>query len=70
MWLRWTAKTTTDGKSPGIPRRHSFSLGHTIAMTPTSDRDNGVLPAPTASQIIDAVPGLNALPGSLAGEAR
>lgn len=52
---------------PGVP---VFSLGRTIAMTPTGDRGNGVLPAPTASQIIDAVSGLNDLLGSLAGEAR
>ena len=39
-------------------------------MTPTGHRGNGVLPAPTASQIIDALPGPNAIPGSLTGEAR
>ena len=35
-----------------------FSLGGTIAMTRTGDRDEGVTPALTASQLIDAVPGL------------
>lgn len=35
-----------------------FSLGGTIAMTRTGDRDDGVTPALTASQLIEAVPGL------------
>src|SRR5438034_519304 len=43
-------------ESPGVVT--VFSLGGTIAMTRTGDRDEGVTPALTASQLIDAVPGL------------
>src|SRR2546422_8094100 len=43
-------------ESPGVVT--VFSLGGTIAMTRTGDRDEGVTPALTGSQLIDAVPGL------------
>ena len=58
------------GNPQEFPGVTVFSLGRTIAMTPTGDRCNGILPAPTASQIIAAVPGLNAVPACLASEAR
>lgn len=56
------------GNPQEFPGVTLFSLGRTIAMTPTGARGNSLLPALAPSHIIDVVPSLNPLPGSPAGE--